>query len=160
MDTTSMRDPGLPMREFCEREYGCTFLAFGGKGREYYAAINGLFVVFLVERGAGDIWYKVIGEGSHPYYYDVPACVWAKLAPLPAGDEWNSAREWRAKVEQLKVSYAPGTRLKLSGLVHWATLDIHTDELVVVNWKKKHFLANGHLVACKAVSCYNPTVMP
>jgi hypothetical protein len=147
------------MREFLEREYGHPFQSFGGKGREYYAAVKGLCVVFLVEREAGDISYKIIGEGSHPYYYNVPAKVWAKLTTLPDDPIWNSAREWRAKVQSFKVSYEPGTRLKLSGQVHWETLGIHTDELVVVDWKKKHFRANGTLVRCTSVMYYSPTVL-
>jgi len=163
MGYTSMHDTGLPVRELLERECGKTFDAFGGRGREYYAAHGGFCTVFLVDyrktaRGR-DIAYKVIGEGSHPYYYDVPARVWTKLTPLPDAKEWDSAREWRAKVEARKISYAPGTRLKLSGLVHWDGLNIHTDELVVADWKKKHFRVNGILVRCTSVQYYNPTVL-
>lgn len=159
MGATSMRDLGLPVREFLERQYHKTFDAFGGKGREYYAAVDGMCVVFLVERCDGEIWWKILGEGSYPYYYGVPAKVWAKLKPLPDDSEWDGARSWRAKVESFKRSYPEGTKLKLSGQVHWESLGIHTDELVVVDWKKKHFRANGTLVRCTNVQYYNPEVM-
>lgn len=159
MGCTSMRDTGAPVREFLEQGYGRTFQAFGGKGGEYYAAVNGRCIVFLVEREHGDIAYKSVHEQSHPYYYKVPSSVWAKLTPLPEDTKWDRARDWRAKVRGFKTSFAPGTKLKLSGQVHWESLDIHTDELTVVDWKKKHFLTNGTLVRCSDVMYYNPVVL-
>ena len=53
-------------------------------------------ILFLLRRYANEYDYKVMGEGMHPYYYDIPERLFKMLTPTTN----KYALEWRAEVEQ------------------------------------------------------------
>lgn len=150
-------------KEFFEREYNTTFEAGGTKAGAFYAAKDGMCIVIKCGWvGKEDsyypngFYYKPMAETCHPYYYDVPKAVWSKLAPLPEGPEYDSARQWRAIVAQQWVSYPKGTKLRTEAPVHFRT--VQTQDFIVYDWAKKHFIAEGvdGLVRVKDMHNYRP----
>ena len=79
-------------------------------------------VLFLLRRYATEYDYKVMGEGMHPYYYDISERLFKMLTPTTN----KYALEWRAGVEQrlqqVKSNKAKpmgvGTLFKINGSTH------------------------------------------
>lgn len=154
-------------KQFFEQEFNTTFDAGGTKGDAFYAAKDGMCLVIKCGWVGKDdsyypngFYYKPMGEQMHPYYYDVPKSVWTKLRPLPEGPEYNNARAWRAIVTQQWVTYPKGTKLRTEVPVHFK--HVQTQEFIVWDWQKKHFLATGvdGLVRVTRILDYRVSVVP